>query len=912
MGQLLTAAWYAFVAAIGRELVRGSLLMLMTLAVALGAQAQTTLTGTVRNAAGQPLEGILLEVETKAQPPATAFVISAVDGGFKLTLAATPASDSVYLHARALGYAEQLLRLANRSQTVPLAMRESPTQLKEVHVQGAPITKQGDTLSYKVSTFAGKQDRVIADVLKKMPGIEVGSDGQISYEGKPINKFYINGQDLLESRYTLASNNLPAEAVQSVQVLERHQPIRALDSLNRPENAALNLKLKKKVTATGQAQLGAGWGPAPLGPLWSANLSPMLFVGRQQLIDTYQTNNTGQDVAAQLKPLTLADLQRGSELSTQKPDLTHIQGLGRPPVGTSRYLFNQVHLLSANHLVTISPENQLRVNASYLHDVQTARGGTQTRFFLPNDRAVTLTEDKATRATFSNLLADLAFIKNVKRYYLKNTLSLDGRWDAQTGDLYRAETGLHLAQQARNPFVNVSNRLGLVRPLSSGRLVQLSSLTFFSNSPQQLAVQPGPFAGLLTGGVAYDSARQQARLAAFFTNNAAGLTLERGGWAYSGQAGFSQEIQQLTSELTTSAAPASMVPPLRNDLRWNRARYYFEPGLSRKTDTWQASLSAPLSYYDCRATDAPLGAGQRLRAVVAEPSLNLSRNLGPLWRVTADAGLSNNFGDIGQLSYAYILRDYRTLQRNAAPLPRTQTQRYGGGFYFQDPLHSRFFHTNYAFSSALSNRLYSNQVDASGALTTVALDEDSRTVAHLLNANASQFISPWKTNLSLQIAGGLRQQPQVLNGQLTQTRTQNATASLKVSVSAFDWGSLDYNAALTALRSAVADGPAATAALVQEHHASASLFPVGGHQLTLSGDYYDSRGPSPTVRAVFADVLYRYALPTKGRKVDLELRWSNIFDTRQYQYSFVSPFQLAQTTYQLRPTQVLAAVRVSL
>ncbi len=332
---------------------------------------QTTLTGTVRGPTGQPLEGVLLEAETKAQPPATAFVISAADGSFRLALAATPASDSVYLHARALGYAEQLLRLPNRSQPVTLTMRESTTQLKEVKVTGAPISRQGDTLSYKVDAFATKQDRVIADVLKKMPGIEVGSDGRISYEGKPINKFYINGQDLLESRYTLASDNLPADAVQSVQVLERHQPIRTLDSLARPDNAALNIKLKKKVTATGQAHLGAGLGAAPLGPLWSANVSPMLFAGRQQLIDTYQGNNTGQDVAAELKPLTLADLQQGSELSTQKPDLTRIQDLGRPPVAANRYLFNRVHLLSANHLVTINPENQLRVNASYLHDVQT-------------------------------------------------------------------------------------------------------------------------------------------------------------------------------------------------------------------------------------------------------------------------------------------------------------------------------------------------------------------------------------------------------------------------------------------------------------------------------------------------------------------------------------------------------------
>ena len=845
-------------------------------------RAQTILSGRALGPNSQPLEGILLEAETKTQPPATAFVISAADGSFKLTLAATPASDSVYLHARALGYAELLLRLPNRSQTVQLAMRASTTQLKEVTVKGAPISRQGDTLSYKVSAFANQQDRVIADVLKKMPGIEVDGDGQIRYEGKPINKFYVNGQDLLESRYTLASNNLPADAVQSVQVLERHQPIRALDSLARPDNAALNLKLKKKVTATGQARLGAGLGAAPLGPLWSANVSPMLFAGRQQLLDTYQGNNTGQDVAAELKPLTLADLQQGSELSNQKPDLTHIQGLGSPPVGTSRYLFNKVHLLSANHLVAISPENQLRVNASYLHDVQTQRGAAQTRFYLPDNRTVSLTEEKNNRLTFSNFLADLAFIKNVKRYYLKNTLSLDGRWDAQTGDLARAETGLRLTQQARNPFVAVSNRLGLVRPLSGGRIVQLSSLTFFSNSPQQLAVSPGPFAPLLTGGVAYDSARQQARLAAFFTSNSAGLTLSRGGWTYSGQAGFSQEIQRLTSELTTSAEPAPAGPLLRNDLRWNRGRYYLEPGLSRKADTWQASLSVPVSYYDFRASDAPLGGGQRLRTVVAEPSLSLRRDLGPLWYTSAGAGLSNGFGEIGQLNYGYILRDYRTLQRNDAPLPQTQTQHYSGGLYFKNPLKSRFFHASYSFSNSLTNRLYSSQVDASGAVTTVALNQDSRARTHSLNANASQFISPWKTNLSLQFIGSLRQQPQVLNGQLTQTRTQSGTVGLKASVSAFDWGSLDYTAVLTALRSAVADGPATAAVLVQEHHASASVFPVGGHQLTLSGDYSDSRGLAPTVRAVFADVLYRYAMPTKGRKIDLELRWSNIFDTRQY------------------------------
>ena len=875
------------------------------------AAAQTVLTGTVRSAAGQPLEGILLEAETKAQPPATAFVITAVDGSFKLTLATTPASDSVYLSARALGYAGQLLRLANRSQAVAIAMRASNTQLKEVTVRGAPITRHSDTLNYKVDAFATRQDRVISDVLKKMPGIEVAGDGRISYEGKPINKFYINGQDLLESRYTLASDNLPVGAVQSVQVLERHQPIRALDSLERPENAALNIKLKNKVTATGQAILGAGLVPAPLAPLWNVNLSPMLFAGRQQLIDTYQSNNSGQDAATALKSLTSPDPRAGTELSNQPPDLTHVLGLGRPPVAASRYLFNQVHMLSANHLVTISKENQLRVNASYLHDAQTQRGGSQTRFFLPDGRTVTLTEDRVNRATLSNLLTDLAFIKNVKRYYLKNTLSLDARWDAQTGDLYRAESQASIQQRARTPFVGFTNRLGLVRPIGGGRIVQVSSLMFFTNSPQELAVRPGPFAGLLAGGVAYDSVRQQARLGSFYTSNSVGLTGSRGNWSYSGTAGFAQEMQQLATRLETSAGPAPAGLPLRNDLAWRRGRYYLEPGLSRRNDRWDLSLRVPVSYYDFRATDAPLGAGQRLRTVVAEPALDMSRNLSPHWRVSVDAGLRNDFGRIDQLSYAYILRDYRTLQRNAAPLPRTQTQHYGGGFYFTDPLESRFVYANYTFSNALSNRLYSSQVDANGALTTLALDQEARTLAHTLSASASQFISPWKTNLTLLLVGSFRQQPQLLNDQLVQADTRNATLSLKVSVAAFDWGSLDYQAALTTLRTRLADLPATPAALVQEHHATLGVYPGERHQLTLAADYYDSRGPAPTVRAVFADLGYRYMLPTR-RKLDVEVRWSNIFDTRRYQYSYVSAFQLTQTTYELRPAQVLASVRLSL
>jgi hypothetical protein len=65
-----------------------------------------------------------------------------------------------------------------------------------------------------VNSFSKEQDRSIGDVLKRMPGIEV-PDGKILYQGKAINKYYIEGLDLLEGKYNLANDNLPYQEVSS-------------------------------------------------------------------------------------------------------------------------------------------------------------------------------------------------------------------------------------------------------------------------------------------------------------------------------------------------------------------------------------------------------------------------------------------------------------------------------------------------------------------------------------------------------------------------------------------------------------------------------------------------------------------------------------------------------------------------
>lgn len=208
------------------------------------------------------------------------------------------------------------------------------------------ITRRGDTINYSVRSFSNEQDRSIGDVLKRMPGIEVLNNGQILYEGTPINKYYIEGFDLLEGKYNLANENLPHKEVLRVQILENHQPIKILDSLVFSDRAALNIQLKDSHTLTGRAKTGAGFTPL----LWDTNISPMLFSQKMQTIASYQTNNTGYNTASQTKTLTFEDVMGNFENNTQKQDWLTIQQLAPPTFSEKYWLDNNAHLFSTNVL----------------------------------------------------------------------------------------------------------------------------------------------------------------------------------------------------------------------------------------------------------------------------------------------------------------------------------------------------------------------------------------------------------------------------------------------------------------------------------------------------------------------------------------------------------------------------------
>lgn len=249
----------------------------------------------------------------------------------------------------------ELRRLGGRIELI-----SKPEQLREVQVNAPPIKLEGDTLKYNAGSFVSKGDKYLEDLLRKLPGITISKTGHISYQGEPISKFYIEGQDLLGHRYNQATRNMSVEAVAQVQVLENHQNVRALKGKVFTDKAALNIKLKDsyKVRPFGEVAIGGGVAPE----IWSNRLFTAIIGRTNQMMITGKMNNSGTDLSSD--NIEHFDLLN-SDLHIPAPETFVSQkSINALPDFEERFLFNNAKVWSINGLRRTGETSHIRLNLS--------------------------------------------------------------------------------------------------------------------------------------------------------------------------------------------------------------------------------------------------------------------------------------------------------------------------------------------------------------------------------------------------------------------------------------------------------------------------------------------------------------------------------------------------------------------
>lgn len=234
---------------------------MLLLLVATASFGQIRIEGTVKDSIGNPLELANVVAINQATKGLDDYGITNDKGLFRLNV---KPNTTYKLQVTYVGMKPGEAIVETKEVNITKDFTLMPDNLlDEVElVYEMPVSVKGDTLVYNADSFKTGTERKLKDVISKLPGFEINDDGQIEVEGKAVSKIMVEGKDFFDGDTKIASDNIPADALDKIEVLRNYDEVGQLSSLrNNQDNIALNIKLKEGKKKFWFGEVTAGGGP---------------------------------------------------------------------------------------------------------------------------------------------------------------------------------------------------------------------------------------------------------------------------------------------------------------------------------------------------------------------------------------------------------------------------------------------------------------------------------------------------------------------------------------------------------------------------------------------------------------------------------------------------------------------------
>lgn len=691
--------------------------------------------GTVRfKEDDEPAAGVNVMLFGQDSKSMLGFGLTDGDGHFRLEYSGT--ADSLVLRCTGMDIKMLERNISAADQWLDIIVTTSPLTIREAKIKAAPMSVKGDTVVYHVSQYKEETDRAIADVLKRMPGITVEESGRIAYKGKPINRFYIEGMDMMGKSYGVATNNVRAEDIASVEVYERHQPVKALEDIERTDQAALNLRLKDDAKGVWNAmvQLGAGYEPT----MWNAEGLVMRFAKTLQTLLTYKGNNEGEDVASkEILPFELID---------EQSEMLGVRTLSEPSIDRSKYLFNNLHALSANVMSKPRKDLDLVAKATYLKDRQTADGQSCTKYFFSDGAITNVNENLYSRLSTNQTNLELKLRHNSLHHYLNEVVEFIGIWNDSFG------TAGETSQSHKSDKIVLRNNFtDLVR--AGSKVFSILSDTEYSRLPERLCVSSFMFSDNASDAVQSVASERLKAL------NELRFSVNTGNWQFRVVGNANLRIENLVSDLkahTSQIYPDSLI----NDLSLRRFDLILNPAIEYNLgDPMMVTLSFPVDYRLLKTS------GISRNRFLLSPKLTVSGDVTNRLRYNISSSYNDMEGEINDLYSGYILTDYRMLVRKAGVLPSTSSLAVSGRLEYKDPLVGLVTSATLRWSRSWRDLIFSSTIDGIG-FQELALAMDNHSDSFFASANFSKRLQSLFTTINTGISWSAGESPIIRQGDL--------------------------------------------------------------------------------------------------------------------------------------------------
>ena len=803
------------------------------------------------------------------------FASSKADGSFAMTM---PSVSGCRLEVTMMSYSRQSMPLDNVEFPLIVRMEPGTTLLKEVTVKADRIREQGDTISYRVGSFAQAQDRSIGDVLKRMPGIDVAKSGKIQYQGEDINKFYIEGADLLGGKYGIATNGISHEDVGAVEVMENHQPMQVLSGIAYSNKAAINLKLKNKAKATWSfhGDAGGGYSWEPTGAIWDGELFAMAVMPGFQNITTLRTNNTGENLSSSETDFFAENRQTG--LSRQ----VSIGLPGVPSLSDKRTLFNRSFLVSTNNLWKFG-RGEFKANIDYSFNRVEAAAENITTYFL-NEGNRLISENRSGTEHSHSLSGKFIYELNQKTAFINNTLQTNIDWD----DLNLATTGsLPNRQSAKLPDYYVSNKFKLIKRFKGNHLVTFHSVNEWESLPQSLNID-------ING----QHFRQHISDHAFYTHKSAAYAFNIKGVTLSLEGGIKGYIRSMDSQLPD--LPEELPGLTENVVNTNYITVYATPRLEYWVRRVNLSLNLPVSYAHYNFDKAIANHNE----LYFSPSLNFNWKPNNRFSGSLRGGLGRSPMNLNLIHPGLIMTNYRTLKAGVDNFYNSSSQNVSANFNYKHTRRGLFangmvMHSWTHLPYSMAQQLYGEYVVYSYADAA----NDSKMLMAMGNIGKTLDFMRGSCNVN----GSFNRNESHLLSQRQSVNSVSTGWSIggKINGTPCRWFSFDYRIDYSDSRLTM-NGVSESWLSTMENELSLTFIPHRKWQWTVCGEHYRNELTEHNYKdIVMLDTRLTYQL---NKRIEFAASLTNILNKRSYNYTTYSQLSSFESRRHLRGRQLLFSI----
>ena len=834
--------------------------------------AQVSINGRVLDTDGKPITDVIVKVICEGKT--LSFATTKADGRFSMEVKDSKQKNvnAIFSHISYETDSKNLI-LPTKKGNVELNMVliSKNVSLMEVKVRASTVRQSGDTLSFNLASFLGKNDVTLEDGIKRLPGVNVNENGQISYMGRPISQFNIEDLNLLNGKYNLATRNIAADNAKTVQLI-RNFHSRKVDEGKPSDNVAMNIKLadKAKLKPFGSEEAGVGYMEEGRDELQMIlGLTGMLFTDKFQVLGTGKIGN--------YKNYGLSDLNDhfgNSNISSIATTLFGRFSAGRPPMGDYEHQRNAI--ISLNGIQKVDSFITIRVNSDYAYSNITNDVSQSTTYYNGSDYIV-ISENTTPFAIYHKPNVMLDYETNKKNLYLRNTLTVNALFDKNNGDiLFNSSTvsgtDYSVEQRRQSTTIGINNHFNYYRKTEGKGLGEIVSDISFNTTP---------------------------KLNLFF--NKAGETY--------GQTAQSTSLASNTS--TTVGYDFNSSLELSVSLRLFAGYDFVETNRSmtndiNKIDGWKIIPSlAPMAFFKSKNKKINSFLGVPLEwknllygnynysKVTINPWIKLEYIQNTNNKFSLNSSYRTNMGDMISLLTDSMQTNYRSVYAASGVIGESTAFQSSLSWDMSFPFQYISFYTEISHYVNRKNTLPSqniNGIDTSNSFLLI----NNKATGSGAKLSVSKNIPVLVSKFSIDASYGFGEVVQAVKEKQIKVNNNNYSIDGKMDITPLEWVELNYGISFSKNKTRYDGYNSAIESLA--HSGSIHLFPISQLDITLN---YNSVRQQISEDRYKNMSLFNIFAQYKLKKCILNLDISNIFNQRSYSYSLFDGINTYSYDYRL-------------